>query len=625
MRKGIVLFVCAFVFLPILLFGMEKRVRVSGKIAGLAGREVVLLDSDYRTELARVKGNGDRFDMRVSVEVGDARPYYIYVPDLGDLGPSMVIPTMYLYIDTEHTRVEAKIEQGSLKREKIKGSSAMAEYEGLLAKNPCEKELDVAGKAYNEAFNEYNMVNQTEENLRVLKRASDRLDSLYRARAEAFLAMIPQNRTSKMLAVIVHENYREAPVEQLEQIVSQFDTSIRDCYPLRMMMERIARVKAAAVGSVAPEFELKDLNGNLVKLSSLRGKYVLIDFWASWCGPCRKEIPNVKNVYESFGDKGLVVIGLSVDNSEKAWRKAVEEEQVDYLQLHDSDGIMWKLYDFDGIPFMILISPEGVILERGLRGAYVRKNVERYLLGERYASIKRDLDEMDELYNREAAGYCEIEDVLKKAEISEKMGREYQKRTDFFLNGLKQLEGSQLGLELLDENLFRLEHDYDTFALALQALGDRLPESELRTKIQNKFEELKAEQLIGEAPDFELTDARGKKVRLSSFRGKEVLLDFWASWCAPCRSKNKELYKHYKELKKKGVEVISVSLDNDKKKWLEAVKQDKISWIQLADLNGFEKSDVKKVYKVKAVPTVYWIGADGMIKAKNPKLEDLLR
>lgn len=428
-----------------------------------------------------------------------------------------------------------------------------------------------------------------------------------------------------MLAVVVYENYREAPVEQLEQIVSQFDASIQDCYPLRMMTDRIARVKAAAVGSVAPEFELKDLNGNLVKLSSLRGKYVLIDFWASWCGPCRKEIPNVKNVYESFGDKGLVVIGVSVDNSEKAWRKAVDEEQVKYLQLHDAENAMGKLYNFNGIPFMTLISPEGVILERDLRGADVRKNVEKYLLGERYASIKKKLDEIDERYNKEADGYSDVEDILKKAEISEKLAKEYQKRTDFFLDGLKQLEGSQLGLELLDENLFRLEHEYDTFALALQALGNRLPESELRTKIQDKFEALKAEQLTGEAPDFELINTRGKKVRLSSFRGKEVLLDFWASWCAPCRSKNKELNKHYKELKKKGVEVISVSLDNDKKKWLEAVKQDKISWIQLADLNGFEKSDVKKAYKVKFVPTVYWIGTDGMIKAKNPKLEDLLR
>ena len=362
-----------------------------------------------------------------------------------------------------------------------------------------------------------------------------------------------------------------------------------------------------------------------MKLSSLRGKYVLIDFWASWCGPCRKEIPNVKNVYESFGDKGLTVVGVSVDNSEKAWRKAVEEEQVKYLQLHDPNWAMGKLYDFNGIPFITLISPEGVIVERDLRGVEVRAKVEKYLLGERYASIKKELDGIDERYNEEAEGYSDVKDILKKAEISEKLGKEYQKRTDFFLEGLKQLEGSQLGLELLDENLFRLEHDYDTFKLAVQALGERVPESELRTKILDKFEALKAEQLTGEAPDFELLNTRGKKVRLSSFRGKEVLLDFWASWCAPCRSKNKELNKHYKELKKKGVEVISVSLDNDKKKWLEAVKQDKISWIQLADLNGFEKSEVKKAYKVKFVPTVYWIGTDGMIKAKNPKLEDLLR
>ncbi len=624
MKKGILLFVCIVMLLPNLLHGEVKQVKVWGKIAGLAGREVVLLGADYRTELTRVKGNGDRFEIGAKVEVGDARPYFLYVPALGDLGPSMVIPTMYFYIDTDNIQVEAKIVDGSLKKEKIKGSPAMVEYEGFFTKNSYEKDLGIALETYNKAFNEYNVVNQTEENLQILKQTSTRVDSLFRVRAEAFLAMIPRYRNSKMLAVIVYENYREAPVEQLQQIIDQFDASIRDCYPLQQMKNRIAQVKAAAVGSVAPEFELKDLEGNPVKLSSFRGKYVLIDFWASWCGPCRKEIPNIKQVYNSFADKGLVVIGVSVDNNEKAWRKAVEEEQVKYLQLSDVEGVMWELYNFNGIPFITLISPEGVILERDLRGVELRKKVEEYLLGERYASIKKELDGIDERYNKEAEGYSDVKDILKKAEISEKLKKEYQKRTDFFLEGLKQLEGSELGLKLLEENLFRLEHDYDTFRLAVQALGDRVPESELKTEIWEKLEKLKAEQLTGEAPDFVLPNTRGKEVRLSSFRGKEVLLDFWASWCAPCRSKNKELNKHYKELKKKGIQVISVSLDNDKKKWLEAVKLDKISWLQLADLNGFEKSEVKDAYKVKFVPTVYWIGKDGMIKKKNPKLEEIL-
>lgn len=624
MKKGIFLFVCIVMFLPVLLHGEVKQVKVWGQITGLAGREVVLLDSDYRTELARVQGNKDRFELTAEVEVGDARPYFLYVPALGDLGPSMVIPTIYFFIDTEKIEIVAKIEDGSLKKEKIKGSPAMTEYQAFYAANPYDKILGEAIAVYNKAFDQYNRVEQSDANMQALKKAGNDVDSLFVKQAEAFLAMIPQNKDRKMLAVIVHEQFREAPIEQMEQIVAQFDPNIQDCYPLRMMNERIARSKAAAVGSAAPEFELKDLNGNLVKLSSFKGKYVLIDFWASWCGPCRKEIPNIKQVYKSFADKGLVVIGVSMDNTEKPWRKAVEEEQVEYLQLHDAQNVMWKLYDFKGIPFITLISPEGIILERDLRGVDVRMKVEKYLLGDRYASIKKQLDEMDERYNEMTKGYCDEKDVLKKAEMSESFGKEYDKRTNFFIDGLKQLEGSNLGLELLDENLFRLEHDYDTFSLAIQALGERLPESDLKAKIWNKYEELKAKQLTGEAPDFVLLNTRGKEVRLSSFRGKEVLVDFWASWCAPCRSKNKELNKHYKELKKKRIVVISVSLDNDRKKWLEAVKQDKISWIQLADLDGFAKSKVKEAYKVESVPTVYWIGADGMIKGKNPKLEELI-
>ncbi len=626
MKKGILLFVCIVMLLPILLHGEVKQAKVWGKIAGLAGREVVLLDSDYKTEIARVRGNKDRFELTAKVEVGDARPYYLYLPSLGDLGFSKNVPVMYFFIDTENVQIEAKIKDGNLRREWIKGSPAMSEYLAFIAANPYGKELDEAINVYNIASNEYNNVSQTEENYRILKQASKRMDSLSVKQSEAFLAMIPENRDSKMLALIVCNQYNGASVDVLENIVSQFGEGVQESYPIRKMKKRVAQVKASAVGSMAPEFELKDLEGNRVKLSSFRGKYVLVDFWASWCGPCRKEIPNIKQVYNSFADKGLVVIGVSVDQNEEEWRQAVKEEQVQYLQLSDIEGTTWKLYNFNGIPFITLISPEGVILERSLRGVELRKKVEEYLLGNRYAPVKKGMDKINEQYNTVVEEYRGAKDVLKKAEMWEKVKVERQKRADFLLEGLKQLEGSELGLRLLKDNLSWLEDDYNMFQSAVQILGNRVPESELKTEIWDKFGKLEAEQLTGEAPDFVLRDKRGKEVRLSSFRGKkEVLLDFWASFCTPCRSQNKEMNKHYKELKKKGIQIISVSFDRDKKKWLTAVKQDKMPWLQLADLTIAGGREIENSFKVKVLPTVYWIGKDGIIKAKNPKLEDLLR
>lgn len=284
-----------------------------------------------------------------------------------------------LFVDSDHVEVTGFINEKGINKESIKGSPLSLAYEAVFANLPVTKELKEAIPAYNKAFHEYNEVSMTDENMAILKKCGAKVDSLQAVQMQQLFASISSDPKNKALAVIISSYAAYQEVAQQEALLNQFDVSIRHCYGVEKMQQRIDLIKNCAVGAVAPDFELKDTSGEMIKLSSFRGKYVLVDFWASWCGPCRKALPLVKKANEEFKDKGLQVIGVSVDRKVKDWEKALEEEKLPYLQLHDPDGITGKMYNYDGIPFIILISPEGIILEKELWGDGIREAITKYI------------------------------------------------------------------------------------------------------------------------------------------------------------------------------------------------------------------------------------------------------
>ena len=154
------------------------------------------------------------------------------------------------------------------------------------------------------------------------------------------------------------------PAQKIRQVVVKRDRS-KDA-------EREAATKAF-IGQQFTDLEMADADGNMHKLSEYvgNGRWLFVDMWASWCGPCRGEMPNVVAAYEKFHDKGFDIVGLSLDNKKEPWLKAVEDLKMPWTQLSDLKGwqsIVTGVYKVWSIPDNLLIDPQGKIVARGLRG-----------------------------------------------------------------------------------------------------------------------------------------------------------------------------------------------------------------------------------------------------------------
>lgn len=171
-------------------------------------------------------------------------------------------------------------------------------------------------------------------------------------------------------------------LEEMKAVRSKFDASLDGTEYVNQIESMIARMEKVQVGSAAPDFTLPDTEGNPVSLSSFRGKYVLIDFWASWCPDCRKENPNIVAAWEKYKNKNFAILGVSLDRDKDSWLAAIEKDRLTWT--HVSDLKFWSsdaalLYCIRWIPMSYLIAPDGNILAVGLEGEELHDKLEELL------------------------------------------------------------------------------------------------------------------------------------------------------------------------------------------------------------------------------------------------------
>lgn len=360
-----ILFSAAIIALALTACDTTPKFTINGTVEGVENGKALLVKyaNGKMDTLAQAGFTGGKFEMAGSVNS-------ITNANLMIEGQRMRLPVIL-----ENEKYTATIQLNNPAETKITGPASQNlynEYSSILS--AARAEQSKLYKSYNEAHQAKDEAKMKEiENLynKVTEEATAKENEFVKANADSFVG-----------AYVVASKMGGMSYEDLTAAYELLGENAKQTEPAQMVKERIEKLAAVAVGQVAPDFTLNTPEGKPLSMHSIKAKVKVIDFWASWCGPCRGENPNVVAMYKKYHPKGLEILSVSLDNNKEAWLQAIKDDKLTWNHVSDLKG--WdceaaKLYAVNGIPHLVVLDANNVIVAKDLRGDALKAKVAELL------------------------------------------------------------------------------------------------------------------------------------------------------------------------------------------------------------------------------------------------------